>query len=59
MLINAGISEIIYLEGYADPMAEEMLKAAGVKLAQIDQVWAWNQITDDWTYRNLYNLLTI
>ncbi len=37
MLINAGISEIIYQEGYADPMAEEMMKAAGVKLAQIDQ----------------------
>lgn len=37
MLINAGISEIIYQEGYADPMAEEMMRAAGVKLAQIDQ----------------------
>ncbi len=36
MLINAGISEIIYQEGYADPMAEEMLKAAGVKLTRID-----------------------
>ena len=36
MLINAGIYEIIYQEGYADPMAEEMLKAAGVKLTQID-----------------------
>jgi dCMP deaminase len=38
MLINAGICEIIYQEGYADPMAEEMLKAAGVKLARIDEM---------------------
>jgi len=36
MLINAGICEIIYQEGYADPMAEEMLKASGVKVTQID-----------------------
>ena len=36
MLINAGIREIIYEQDYADPMAEEMLKAAGVKLTQID-----------------------
>lgn len=38
MLINAGICEIIYQEGYADPMSEEMLKSAGVKLTQIDEV---------------------
>ena len=37
MLINAGISEIVYQEGYSDPMAKEMIKAAGVKLARIDQ----------------------
>jgi dCMP deaminase len=37
MLINAGISEIVYQEGYSDPMAQEMIKAAGVKLARIDQ----------------------
>jgi len=36
MLINAGIREIVYEEGYADPMAEEMLKAAGIKVTQID-----------------------
>ncbi len=36
MLINAGIREIIYQEGYPDPMAEEMLKAAGVTLAQFN-----------------------
>jgi dCMP deaminase len=37
MLINAGISEIIYQEGYADPMTEEMMEAARMKLTQIDQ----------------------
>jgi dCMP deaminase len=36
MLINAGIRDIIYQEGYADHMTEEMLRAAGVKLVQID-----------------------
>jgi len=35
MLINAGIKEIMYKEGYADPMAEEMLKSAGVTLRQV------------------------
>jgi len=35
MLINAGIDEIKYKEGYADAMAEEMLKAAGVKVTKI------------------------
>jgi dCMP deaminase len=37
MLINAGIRDIIYQEGYADHMTEEMLSAAGVKLVQIDE----------------------
>ncbi|MES0349245.1 MAG: cytidine/deoxycytidylate deaminase family protein [Desulfobacteria bacterium] len=36
MLINAGINDIIYQEGYADSMTEEMLSAAGVKIVQID-----------------------
>ncbi|UCD88232.1 MAG: cytidine/deoxycytidylate deaminase family protein [Desulfobacterales bacterium] len=36
MLINAGIRDIIYQEGYADHMTEEMLRAARVKLVQID-----------------------
>ena len=36
MLINAGISDIIYQEGYADSMTEEMLSAAGVKIVQTD-----------------------
>ena len=34
MLINAGIGQVKYYEGYADPMAEDMLKAAGVSLTQ-------------------------
>ncbi|NVL90161.1 MAG: cytidine deaminase [Desulfobacterales bacterium] len=38
MIINAGIREIIYQDGYADPMSKEMLTAAGVKLAQLDEV---------------------
>jgi dCMP deaminase len=37
MLINAGIRDIIYQEGYADSMTKEMLSAAGVKLIQIDE----------------------
>jgi dCMP deaminase len=36
MLINAGINDIIYQEGYADSMTEEMLSAAGVTIVQID-----------------------
>ena len=36
MLINAGIGEIIYKDGYADPLTEDMLTAAGVALSQID-----------------------
>ncbi len=32
MIINAGLKEIIYASGYADPMAIEMLEEAGVAL---------------------------
>jgi len=32
MIINAGIKEVIYEEGYDDPLAMEMLKEAGVKV---------------------------
>ncbi|HDI78973.1 MAG TPA: cytidine deaminase [Desulfobacteraceae bacterium] len=32
MLINAGIKEIIYEQGYDDPLADEMLKEAGIKI---------------------------
>ncbi len=37
MLINAGIGEIKYRQGYADSMAEEMLKAAGVPTTKIEE----------------------
>lgn len=30
MIINAGIVRIVYKDGYHDPMAEEMLKEAGI-----------------------------
>jgi len=32
MLINAGIAEIVYEDGYPDPLAEEMLKEAQIGL---------------------------
>ncbi|MCK9572061.1 MAG: cytidine/deoxycytidylate deaminase family protein [Candidatus Omnitrophica bacterium] len=35
MLINAGIKEIVILEGYPDKMAMEFLKAAGIKVRVI------------------------
>jgi len=37
MLINAGIHDIRYLEGYADAMAEDMMKASGLRLTQIGE----------------------
>jgi len=36
MLINAGIGDVVYQEGYADSMTEEMLQAAGVTLIRVD-----------------------
>ena len=36
MLINAGIGDIVYQDGYADSMTEEMLQAAGVTLTRVD-----------------------
>jgi dCMP deaminase len=35
MIINAGISVIYYLDGYADTMSEEMLREAGVAVVKI------------------------
>ena len=32
MLINAGISEIIYRDPYPDPLAMELLEESGIKL---------------------------
>lgn len=34
MLINAGINEIKYQDGYADTMSEDMLKVAGIALTK-------------------------
>lgn len=34
MLINAGIRRIVYLEGYADPLTEEMLGEGGLELVK-------------------------
>jgi dCMP deaminase len=36
MIINAGITAIIYASGYADPMAIEMLEEAGVALIRFN-----------------------
>jgi dCMP deaminase len=36
MIINAGIIEIYYRDGYADPMAREMFKEAGIEVIKID-----------------------
>jgi dCMP deaminase len=35
MLINAGIREIFYLEGYDDPLSDQMLTEAGLKVTRI------------------------
>ena len=36
MLINAGIRQIFYLEGYPDPLSERMLGEAGMELQRIE-----------------------
>ena len=36
MLINAGIRQIFYLEGYPDPLSERMLNEAGMDLRRIE-----------------------
>ncbi len=38
MIINAGIREIFYLDGYADQMSEEMLTEAGVRVLRLGTV---------------------
>jgi dCMP deaminase len=35
MIINAGIKEIVYREGYADTLSEELLKAAKIPVIQL------------------------
>ena len=36
MIINAGIKEVIFADGYPDEWAESFLKSAGVRLRQMD-----------------------
>jgi dCMP deaminase len=38
MIINAGIVEILYLDGYADTMTKDMLEEAGIPVIKIPQV---------------------
>jgi dCMP deaminase len=37
MLINAGISKIVYLEGYPDPLAKEMLHEAKIEVIRFER----------------------
>jgi len=37
MLINAGISKIVYLEGYSDPLAKEMLEEAKIEVVRFKE----------------------
>jgi hypothetical protein len=34
MLINAGVRKIVFLDGYADPLTEEMLREVGTELVR-------------------------
>lgn len=36
MIINAGISRIVYEEGYADQLAGSMIAESGVEVARFD-----------------------
>ncbi|HEY7746473.1 MAG TPA: cytidine/deoxycytidylate deaminase family protein [Desulfuromonadales bacterium] len=40
MIINAGIRRIVYLEGYPDTLAEEMLDESGIEIRAYDAVMA-------------------
>jgi len=35
MLINSGITEIIFKEGYPDDLSKELLKESGIKIREI------------------------
>jgi dCMP deaminase len=35
MIINAGINQIVYEEGYADSLAAKMLKESGIKIEKV------------------------
>jgi dCMP deaminase len=36
MVINAGIQSILYLDGYDDPLADQMLQEAGIEVIRFD-----------------------
>lgn len=36
MLINAGIKKLIYMEGYADTLSEELINEAGIEVVKAD-----------------------
>jgi len=38
MIINAGIKRIVFEEGYPDPLAEQMLKEAGVEMIDMSKM---------------------
>jgi deoxycytidylate deaminase len=38
MLINAGVRRIVYLEGYRDALAMEMLAEVGMELKKLEGV---------------------
>jgi dCMP deaminase len=35
MLINAGVEKIFFLEGYPDPLADEMLSEANIEVVRL------------------------
>jgi len=37
MLINAGVRRIVYLDGYADLLTEEMLREVGMELVRLEE----------------------
>ncbi len=37
MLINAGVRRIVYLEGYADPLTEEMIREVGMEIVRLEE----------------------
>jgi len=37
MIINAGIKEIFYLDGYPDDLSQALLKEAGIKLVALEE----------------------
>jgi deoxycytidylate deaminase len=37
MLINAGVTRILYLEGYADELSRRMLEEAGIDAVKVER----------------------